>query len=484
MSHTHCPKGQVKLQACEFVVSKGGQQYLQSVLIGLMRVIGLAAFSLSLACSGGSDEEPTATSHPATQTPTAIFEARATPPESTQPPAPSPTPDPWTRPTFERVDSSQPITVPGAYLLDTETLEVWYLGRGGIWSPDGRTLASEYCCVGREGVTFLEVPGGSMTEVPLVGDVGGLSWSPDSTRLTFVLIRPDATAMDGERAVGVVDREGGDVHEVVVSTPTGAGWVDEVRWVSDDALVMVQRSGNDPAQPVFTYTRVDLATGDSVQLVPGEGGADDPLVLFGEASPDGSQVAYAVNGLHVWDREAGSTTLIDGSGFGPIWSPDGSLLLFSVMSEEHLHLPIWRLHDVDAGTTVELEHIGLFAQWLPDGRLLHAGWWCDYDPATPGGIGGFPDVTVQTIDAGEVRRLSDTPEIYETGVSASPLGDLAVFVPREPIRSLELVELESGAVQTVVRGPDDNREPFYTGAWSSDGRYLTFSYGFAKGLCG
>ena len=131
----------------------------------------------------------------------------------------------------------------------------------------------------------------------------------------------------------------------------------------------------------------------------------------------------------------------------------------------------------------ELADVGLWAQWLPDGQLLHTGWWCNYDPAAPGAIGGIQDVTLQSIDGSEVRRLTNTPDIYETNVSASPTGDVAAFVPREPIRSLELVDLQSGAGETVVEGPADNLHPIYAGSWSSDGRYLQFSFGGGKGLC-
>jgi Tol biopolymer transport system component len=133
--------------------------------------------------------------------------------------------------------------------------------------------------------------------------------------------------------------------------------------------------------------------------------------------------------------------------------------------------------------TIELPEIGLWAQWLPNGRILHAGWWCDYDPDTLGGIEGVQDVTTQSIDGSNVQRLTNTPDVYETEVEASPSGDIAVFVPREPYRSLELVDLNSGAIETVVQGPHDNLEPIYIHGWSSDGRYLQFSFGAAHGLC-
>ncbi len=440
-----------------------------------------------MGCSG-DDDSPTLTavlspSASATQTP-------AEAPSSTPTASPSPTPtleatQSPLRPVFTSVDPGQPISQIGAYLYEPSTNNLWFIGSGGLWSPDSTAMARGSCCIGDGGgVSILELPSGQLRQIPIAGDSIALAWSPDSQRLAVVGASPGVTNPNSERSVYVVERDGSNVRKIDVSGVADQGYVDEVRWLDEMTVVFVQRSGNDPSKPVYTYTRVDLSTGVASRLQP----ADpllrgDPRLLFGEASPDGSLVAYDDDGLYVWSSVTGRASLVDVAGYGASWSPDGTKLLFA-SNREGEGVPFWRLYDVASQTTTDLPDVGLWAQWTGDGRLVHDGWRCP----TLGqrGISGAQDVTVTDPISGGSEVLTNTPDVAEYEARVSPSSPQLAYTVGGFPGSVELLDLTTEVTTNIVTASTAGQmEPFHVhrGSWSPDGRYLAFSYGFAHGIC-
>ncbi len=302
------------------------------------------------------------------------------------------------------VDRTQPLVDAGSYLLDTQTLDLWYLGyRGGAWSPDGTAIATAACCIGSgAGVTVLEIPSGAITNIP-AGDIISFSWSPDSQRIAFVAIN----AQGGQEGF-VANRDGTGLRKLASPDELSAGRGENVYWPDTNTILFAIRQGGGGQPLTYTYFRVDLATGTSSEPVPAEPPKpDDPRILTGEASPDGQLVAYEDGGVHVWSAANGESTLIDPDGGGAEWSPDGTELLFASRREGEA-VPFWRLYNAAEATTIDLPQVGMWAQWLADGRIIHDGWRCPTSATS--GISGVPDVTVFDPASGASDVLTHTPD--------------------------------------------------------------------------
>ncbi len=187
------------------------------------------------------------------------------------------------------------------------------------------------------------------------------SWSPDGSRLVFVVFA------DGDNAMVVVDTESGDVAERIYVPEVGA--ITNPSW-----------------------------------------------------SPDGSMIAFSgteggITDLYVYDIESQSTRQLthDKNGdFQPDWSPDGKTLAFSTDRGPETDFdrltyskPQLALIDVATGYVEVLDLFGnvkhMNPQFAPDGESLY--FISDKD--------GFSDVYRLTLETNEVDRMTN----IATGVS-------------------------------------------------------------------
>lgn len=214
---------------------------------------------------------------------------------------------------------------------------------------------------------------------------------------------------------------------------------------------------------------------------------------LGEISPDGTRVAFNSNGpgkevirhLEIAEVVSGKVSRIGGipsdNSFGPVWSPDGKALLFSVYMDRD-----WQLARVGAdgsGFRVVLHadkknHSYYAPCWAPDGMSFYA-----HDLEE---IGQF-DLN------GKLLRKWTLTTLVENGgmnsgsrMSVSPDGksmliDLDMDEPDDPNRTnwdgpppaVWLLDLQAGKVRRITAPGHFAWDPFWMGA----GRFLFISQG-------
>jgi Tol biopolymer transport system component len=176
------------------------------------------------------------------------------------------------------------------------------------FSPDGSRLAA---MIGNtlELVTIADgsahpiVPGGGG------GSAGQVFWSPDGSRLAFT--RPK------QRGVWLVDRDGGNLHELVAS----AALAGPLAWSPDGTTIAFEATRG-------RGIRLVSPDGSNLRLLTRSSGDRFFQISW---SPDGSRLLYTT--------EAGSLTAIGADGSGPrrlapgadaaSWSPDGTQVAYA-----------------------------------------------------------------------------------------------------------------------------------------------------------
>jgi hypothetical protein len=436
--------------------------------------LSVLALVFGLSCNGDSSDKETATPPTATASEPANT-ATPTLPQRQPTVTPEPTEEPSAKLTLVPVDRDMPLEQTGSYLMDMDTFQLWYTGRGGVLSPDGSALAADYCCLGDgRGVDILEVPSGAVTTVPVPGDLTSVVWAPDSQQLALIAVMPTVTQPDSERALYLINRDGSGLRKVA-TIDAERPWLD-VRWLDQETILAVHDSLDDLDNMIRTYFRVDVSTGAVVELAPSDPPTpQDPRILTGERSPEGRRVAYEDHGLYVWDTvNGGEAVLVDAQGYAGQWSFDGTRLLF--VTVEDGRQSGWHVFNVGTGAVTDFPEVGLWAYWLADGRIVHSGFRCGAD--------GPWDIATVDSGTGNVEVLTRTPDAVEYEGLVSPAGDRLVYFNGDTPRTLELIVFSSGARKTLVTG-SGSAEPFdvYPGAWSADGHYLQFGYGGRHGIC-
>jgi ABC-type nickel/cobalt efflux system permease component RcnA/Tol biopolymer transport system component len=247
---------------------------------------------------------------------------------------------------------------------------------GPVWSPDGQRLVYEKRDIPPPGsllalpsLWWLDVSTGQTGPIFQDSQLPGSEprWSPDGEWLSYI--------SPGSREVEIYNLQDGRRHSIPRQT------VEPVIWSPDgDALLMtdVWNRGKQPI-PLIHLLRFELESGQVIDLS-GEADVEDSQASW---SPDGEWIAVVrweptssgaspSLGNQLWLlRPDGSQDrpLTDDPEIihqSPVWSPDGSYLLFQQypLKTPQAQLGVWSLN-IETGRTQEIVTPGYQPTWLP-----------------------------------------------------------------------------------------------------------------------
>ena len=143
--------------------------------------------------------------------------------------------------------------------------------------------------------------------------------------------------------------------------------------VSDNGVLVYQAALRTLSRPVWFDRRGN-------QLAALAGPADYGDVALG---PDGSRLAVSVGDparstrdLWIYDNEGGRAqrvTFDPADEFAPVWSPDGTRLLFSSAANGHVNLQVKNIHGAGEPAPLDVDDLGLgryASDWSRDGRYV------------------------------------------------------------------------------------------------------------------
>jgi len=195
---------------------------------------------------------------------------------------------------------------------------------------------------------------------------GDASWSPDGSRVAFIIGRRNAWRFTGDGDLVVMNADGSDLHRLThgigVTSPTWSPDGTRIAFVRDQgtALSTVRADGSDlrviasergyyqsprwsPGGDLIVYqSRVNMSeTGDRTFVIRADGTGERLLPssvgagAYPSWSPDGTRLAYSDGvGIALLDLASGRTIAAlphcarcEGDMF-PAWSPDGRSIAF------------------------------------------------------------------------------------------------------------------------------------------------------------
>ena len=276
------------------------------------------------------------------------------------------------------------------------------------WSPDGTRFA--YLSWPDDGLGFpptimIRDADGSnpvvIGERRSEGDPGYFAWSPDGSTILYWADGLDVVDEDYEcqrnlpftfcgQRIWSAASDGSEPPRMIGDPSLDAR---APLWTPDGESIIFAGSAAGSGTDHRIY-RMD-ADGANVERI-GDLGGDGRSLSRPSLSPDGTQLAVTIdNGttddIYLVDLAAGDESLIasgDESKFGPLWSPDGSLLAYTTMHPWSVDaLQRVMLYDVASGETISLGEPGEVVSWSPDGRYIAT--WLD-------GVLGVLDVSDPT----------------------------------------------------------------------------------------
>jgi Tol biopolymer transport system component len=193
-------------------------------------------------------------------------------------------------------------------------------------------------------------------------------------------------------------------------------------------------------------------------------------------SPNGKKIAF-LRGFHLFIMNGDGTGLQDLTGAAgflpsaqPVWSPDGSTILFSMgPSQGPSGLDVWRVHP-DGSGLVNVTADGLFngdAGWSPDGSRIV------YIRNTSDGVSQTEDRGIYSIAPDGTGRIQLTASERDSKPAWSPNGSQIAFTRSTgPGADDEIFVMNTngGSVTNITNDPADDELP----VWSPDGSKILF----------
>lgn len=237
-------------------------------------------------------------------------------------------------------------------------------GANPAWSPDGGKIAFSRLRDGNSEIYAMNASGDSLTNLSKsTEDDYFASWSPDGSKVLYFSLSSDNISLN------VVDRDGIDYTQLDGSGPAGNILVSRSPWSPDSSKV------------IYATSHAEI----SIHVVDVNGMARTGFVLDGSMpetlawSPNSNQIAYQCGAdICVINSDGTQKTNLTADGIPdrgtPLWSPDGSKLLFlrqfdagngnelAVMNSDGSHLV--RL------TYTQNEFFWIDAAWSPDSHKI------------------------------------------------------------------------------------------------------------------
>ena len=219
---------------------------------------------------------------------------------------------------------------------------------GPVWSPDGRQIA----VVVTNGIVLINTDGSGWTEIGASSGwgYGDASWSPDGKQIVWY----GFGAPEDDWGLHVASTDGSNMRALIVDEPTESEWSSDgdPAWSPDGRHIafygkrgevfVVSPDGSDVRQLNDTSSRAtavnDVApvwSPDGMEIAytrkTGSGGS----LLINVVSADGSEVRELTD-REIWptrwhggDCEVPQDWSDEMGDFSPVWSPDGTQIVFS-----------------------------------------------------------------------------------------------------------------------------------------------------------
>jgi len=220
-------------------------------------------------------------------------------------------------------------------------------GRHGCWSPDGKTIVFEACGAARQMAIGTMGADGSNRAI-VRGDTehsyARPSFSPDGTLVLFDARPLDADGNPGPGDIRVMNADGTNEKDLT-DNPAGE---EDACWSPDGSRIAFIRERETPDGSTYEIWLMDADGRNARRLTP----QGDVSYVHPAWSPDSTEIACTVHAtscgdIGVIELPVGNVRLLtqtpDTDEYGPVWTWDGTHILFATQDAPGLVREIWSI---------------------------------------------------------------------------------------------------------------------------------------------